>query len=368
MPVIRETYPATVTVNEDDEQRGRVRVACAGLMGDEESELPMWVEPAFDWGWFFVPDVGEIIEVELTSASEEDEHFGQASIDNLDIRWRGKRFFTEAEGTVGEEDQDPEVDARKVHAEFLTNYGKRRGFATPWGHIILFDDTDGDHRISISHSAEQLPHGEQFEDETKYSRLEIEPDGSIKAQLIGKHVFHFQTEGNKLLVTIDEEKHKIELDANVPKASIELDSGNHKLTLDGSAPSAEVSLGGGTHVLTFDAAGNSLTAIINGGAGMAVTDPDADTVTQLGDGAVSAVIAENLETWLNDTYTPAIADMHDTHFHPFAEYLIPLIPITTGPTLVGTAPGGAPMAPVVPASLENYDTGITSTHLVFPDA
>lgn len=327
MAVIREAYVATVTVNEDDEQRGRIRVTCAGLMGDEESELPMWVEPTLDWGWFYVPDVGEIVEVEITSNSEEDEHFGQSSIDNLDIRWRGKRFYTNAEGAVGDKDQDPAVDARKVHAEFLTNYGKRRGFATPWGHTILFDDTDGDHRIVIVHSAEQLAHGKAL-GTAKQTRMEIEPDGSFKITMLDKHTFHVQTEGNKLLISLDGDSHKIELDAN----------------------------------------GSSLAVTIDGGVGLNLVGKDADAVTQLGDGAVSAVIAENLESWLNDVYTPAIADMHDNHFHPLPDYVAPLIPQATAPTIPGVTPGGPPMAPVIPAVLESYDGAITSTHLVFPDA
>lgn len=348
MAVIRETYAATVTVNEDDEQRGRIRVTCAGLMGDELSELPMWVEPVLDWGWFYVPDIGEIVEIEITSNTEQDEHFGQSSIDNLDARWRGKRYYTEAEGTVGDEDQDPDVDARKVHAEFLTNYGKRRGIATPWGHVLLFDDTEGDHRIAIVHSAEQLPHGEAFADETKQTRVEIEPDGSLKINLLNQHTVHLQTEGNKLLITMDSEAHKIELDAAIPKASVELANGDHAVILDGSVPSAEIALGGGN--------------------GVTVTDSEANAVTKLGDGAVSAVIAESLETWLNTVYTPAIADMHDNHYHPLPDYITPLHPGPTAPTIAGSTPGGAAMAPVVPASLEDYDPDITSTHLVFPDA
>lgn len=430
MSVIRETYPATVTVNDDDEQRGRIRVACAGLMGDEESDLPMWVEPALDWGWFYIPDVGEIVEIEFTTSSEEDEHFGQASIDNPDVRWKGKRFYTTGEGTVGEQDQDPEKDARLVHSEFKTNYGKRRGFATPWGHVIIFDDTDGDHRISISHSAEQLPHGEAFADETKYTRIEIEPDGSIKAQLIGKHSLHFQTVANKLELLMDiqngTEQHKIEYDANVPHLKVEMDTAQQVVTLDGSIPKLEASLASGVHVMkldgsipemkatlaseaqslhldgatpklevllasansgmTLDDSTSSLKAFVDGGdnsveldgttpslnvglgggAGALIDQADDSTVTTLGDGAVSAVIAENLQAWLNDTYTPAIADMHDNHYHPFPEYLIPLVPISQGPTLPGTSPFTNGL-PVVPALLEQYDTGITSTHLVFPD-
>lgn len=366
MAKLTERYPATVLKNDDDERRGRIKVACIGLLGDEESELPMWVEPTLDWGWFYVPDVGEVVEIEVVAGTDLDEHFGQASIDNLDVRWRGKRFYNTAEGTVGEADQDPEVDARLVHAEFKTNYGKRRGFATPWGHVIIFDDTDGDHRISITHSAEQLKHGEAFADEAKFTRIEIEPDGSMKAQLIGKHLIHFQTEGNKLLITLDEEQHKIELDANIPKLEATLAEGNSGILLDDSAQLFDAYVDGGNGAVRLDNTAPSLEVALGGGAGALVDQADGDTVTTLGDGAEAVMIASEMESWLNDTYTPAIADMHDNHFHPLADYLVPLIPVTTGPTIVGTTPGGAPMAPVVPAMLEDYDSAITSQKVFFP--
>ena len=397
MAKLTERFPATVTSIEDedsDPQRGRIKVACAGLLGDEESELPMWVEPALDWGHFYIPDVGEIVEVEVVAGTEQDEHIGQSSIDNLDIRWRGKRFYTTGEGTVGEQDQDPEVDARLVHAEFLDpNYGKRRGFATPWGHIVFFDDTDGDHRIVVMHSAEQLPHGEPFEDATKYTRVEIEPDGSIKAHLIGKHQFHLQTDPDgegivELNMTYDEPdgtpKHTIKLDANTPELKITLAEEEHIVHLDGSVPKLEATLASANSGILLDdaaelfdafvAAGDgairldntvpSLEVALGGGAGALIDQPDGDTVTTLGDGAEQAMIASEMEAWLNDTYTPAIADMHDNHVHPLNQYIAPLIPLSAVPCLPGGPP--SPDVPVVPASLEDYDSAITSEKLYFP--
>ena len=86
-------YWATVTNNVDPENRGRISVACVGLLGDEETELPMFVEPVHDWGWFYIPDVGELVEIEVIESSDEDEQHGQMSIDNLDIKWRSKRDY-----------------------------------------------------------------------------------------------------------------------------------------------------------------------------------------------------------------------------------------------------------------------------------
>lgn len=159
MALYTATYPATVTFNEDPEQRGRIRVACAGLMGDEDAEVPVDVEPVFDWGWFFVPDVGEVVEIEVIEGSSEDEQMGQASIDNLDIKWRGARYY-------GNEEGDAPTPVNPVFSE--ENYGKRRGFATPAGHVFMFDDTEGAEEIRIS-----------WKDGTSY--WSIDKDGQVTA-------------------------------------------------------------------------------------------------------------------------------------------------------------------------------------------
>lgn len=141
-----ETHMAVVTAIDADEPnpRGRIKVACAGILGDEETELPMWVEPILDWGWFYVPDIGEVVEVMVTTGLDSDEVFGQSSIDNLDIRWHGARQ------TTGE-DTEEKTEPRPLHEDFTsTNYGKRRGFATPNGHIIYFDDTAGGEKVHIA--------------------------------------------------------------------------------------------------------------------------------------------------------------------------------------------------------------------------
>lgn len=141
--MIVEEYEATVTNNEDPERRCRIKVACVGLLGDEETELPMWVEPVLNWGWFIVPDPGETIAVQVIVSSEQDESFHQSSIDNLDIKWKGTRFYTS-------EETEGETEVRTPHEDFLENYGKRRGFATPNGHILYFDDTEGKQKIQLT--------------------------------------------------------------------------------------------------------------------------------------------------------------------------------------------------------------------------
>lgn len=242
MGIVWEKYDATVTVNEDDENRGRIKVVCAGLLGDEETELPMWVEPVFDWGWFYVPDVGEIVEVEACVGSDEDEVYSQMSIDNLDVRWKNKRYHT------NEVPENPDTKATIIHPDFLENYGKRRGFATPHGHVFLFDDDPNNPTVQLTFRKSEhqvavpiLP--------TDFSRLEFEPDGSFKITLLDTTKLHLQTEGKKLIVEID------------------------------------------------------------GGSSLSIEEKDADTIATIGDGSKSVAIAEALKDYI-DSSVKAEFDAH----------------------------------------------------------
>jgi len=186
-----ETYPAVVTANNDDEQRGRIRIACVALLGDEESELPMWVEPILDWGWFFIPDIGEQVEIEVVTGTDQDEQYSQASIDNLDIKWRGQRYY-------GNEDNEEGHDPTVIHPMFTEeNYGKRRGFATPFGHVMMFDDTGDAPKLVLSWTSEQ-----QSTDEEKISQLIIDTDGTIMLRVLGKNKIHLKE--NEIEVTLDD--------------------------------------------------------------------------------------------------------------------------------------------------------------------
>lgn len=141
MALSTATYAAKVTFNQDPDKRGVIRVACVGLMGDEDTEVPVDVEPVHDWGWFYVPDVGEIVEIECTEGSDEDEQRGQMSIDNCDLKWRSARHFGNDEGDT----------PTPINPAFTSkNYGKRRGFATPAGHVFMFDDARGSEEITLS--------------------------------------------------------------------------------------------------------------------------------------------------------------------------------------------------------------------------
>jgi hypothetical protein len=156
--IITEKHHATVTNTADPIQRGRIKVACVALLGDETTELPMWVEPIYEWGWFTIPDVGEIVEIEVAVGADDDEQRGQISIGQPNIRYRSRVWGgLETDG------------ARAIPDDFLTNYGKRRGFATPGGHVLMFDDTPGKEKVSLTwHSKDD-----------KYSYFSFDETGSV---------------------------------------------------------------------------------------------------------------------------------------------------------------------------------------------
>lgn len=174
MTTTNESHPATVTNANDPEKRGRIKVACAAILGDEETELPMWVEPLPMWGWFVVPDVGEVVEVEVLSGSSEDDSHGQITIDSLDIKWRGDRYWGNSEGP----------SPRPVPEDFTkTNYGKRRGYATPAGHVMLFDDADDGRKVTMTWKSK----------DGKYSSFGIDPDGSFVVNTVTGHTLYLDS-------------------------------------------------------------------------------------------------------------------------------------------------------------------------------
>lgn len=176
----RESHVGTVVANKDPEQRGRIKCACVGLLGDEDEALPMWIPPVGEWGWFIVPDIGEQVELEFISREDDDESFLQASIANHDIRWRGRHWSPQAEG-----DQ-----ARPIPDDFKTNYGKRRGFTTPRGHVFLFDDTEGKEKISMMWAGGAKP-------ADKFAYWSFDEDGSFLVANKNGSLFYLNAKDNE---------------------------------------------------------------------------------------------------------------------------------------------------------------------------
>lgn len=184
MTLFYEKHEARVTKNDDPEKRGRIKVSCVGLMGDDEEEMPMWVAPVPMWGWFIVPDIGEMVEIEVVSGDSQDEQPGQSAIDSLDPKWRStKRHW-------GNEQAKDGVGKSPIPEDFTaTNYGKRRGFATPAGHILLFDDTSGSRKITLT-----------WHQDGKFTLIGMDEDGSIVMNTHVGHVCYFNTKDKELSI------------------------------------------------------------------------------------------------------------------------------------------------------------------------
>lgn len=164
MATIWEKYPAIVTRHDPDSKLGRIYCAIPGILGDETTEYPDPIDPVFDWGWFFLPDIGEEVEIEIVVEDDTGEDVrAQAFVDDPRIRWRGKRFRAD-EKTLDE-------GGRQPHELFTSkNYGKRRGFATPQGHVLFFDDTEDDKQITLA--------WREAPDSANFSQLTFDKDGS----------------------------------------------------------------------------------------------------------------------------------------------------------------------------------------------
>lgn len=148
MSTVRTSHIGIVTDDQDPEQRGRIKVACASLVGIDASgeplEYPGWIPPVFGWrsssdgvtgdcGFFFVPRVGATVEIEFTESSSVDQSPGMASIVAPDPKYRGCLL-------------NPGDD---IGDDFRTNYPARYGWRGPNGAILMFDPTEGSEKITI---------------------------------------------------------------------------------------------------------------------------------------------------------------------------------------------------------------------------
>lgn len=225
MGKIVEHFEATVSSNDDPEKRGRIRVTCPGIMGDDEEELANWIEPVPMWGWFIVPDVDEIVEIEVVTSSTTDEQFGQASIANPDYKWRSsKRFW-------GNEEAEEGSGKTSIPEDFTaSNYGKRRGFSTPGGHVLLFDDTEGDRKITLTWKKEGS--------ESRTS-ISIDKHGSFVMNTHASHLIHANAKDGSLSVIDGNGNHMLLKDEKVSLMNsaaccIEMDGQNVQVLAQGA--------------------------------------------------------------------------------------------------------------------------------------
>ena len=256
--VIEEAHLATVVSIADPESLGRIRVTCQALLDGEDEDLPQWIRPLALWGWFVVPDVGETVEIVAVTGATQDESPGMVSISGLNLRWRGLRQW----GNTETEQKRPIPD------DFKTNYGKRRGFATPAGHIIWFDDTEGAEAIQMKWANKN---GDQ-------ATFDMGPDGSIVLTNKGGATIAMDATQKTVLVA-DENDNSIKLE-------------NGKITVHGATKviveAPEIEIGGNTHTIGF---GDVIESYLAGHthtcpAASAPTSPPVSPPTGLGSSAV----------------------------------------------------------------------------------
>lgn len=130
---MRTVHYGEVTRNTDDELgdtlRGSVFFKSPTITGDTEFSLP--AKPCFPYagknsGIFFIPEVGDIIEIEIDLDDSE----------TPDPRYRC--------GVYSSVDEIDEL--------FRINYPRRSGWVTKQGHYLLFDDTKGQEIVKLGHA------------------------------------------------------------------------------------------------------------------------------------------------------------------------------------------------------------------------
>lgn len=179
-----EVHIGIVTDNNDPEQRGRIKARVDTLAGSD-TELPDFIEPVFPYlsgdgqnttgGWFFVPDVGVAVEIEITTTAPRDETIAAITLDAPAIRWRACTFA-------------PGADT--ISDEFKTNYPGRRGFVTGAGHGLIFDDTEDDPEIKLF----------QTNADGSTTFLDFDQDGSIIMSTGAGHLFFANADKGELSI------------------------------------------------------------------------------------------------------------------------------------------------------------------------
>jgi len=144
----KEKHWGIVVDNEDPEKRGRLIVQCDTIA---EGDVLEWIEPSFHFvdsddqvqaGCFWVPNPGALVEVEIEAEDD-------SEANDLDPHWKCCLYPNDA-----------------VPAVFRENYPQRRGWVTRAGHILYFDDTDGELSFYYEH-----PSG---------AKITVDNDGNIR--------------------------------------------------------------------------------------------------------------------------------------------------------------------------------------------
>jgi len=273
----KEVHNAIVTRNTDEDLgeglRGAIFFEAATLF---EGEYPLPAEPCFPFagsgdvgsGMFWVPEVGDEIEVEVL-VHDDNTPYDTSDAELPEPRYRCMVYSVNAD----------------IADEFKINYPKRMGWKSRSGHIWLFDDQEDKGRIEINSAA-----GHSFiMDDTKGKEqialrhvlgalIQIDKKGSIKMiGTDGGYIFMNAESGEISALTKDGAMLKLKGDALLSDK-------------DGNTIGIE---GGTMQILTKE------DLILNG----AVINLESGSVNIGKNAFFSAVISENLST------------LFDAHFH-----------------------------------------------------
>lgn len=134
---------AVVTNNNDPKKLGRVKVTCRTLT-NYQADFPAWVEPAHQFscpnpatgessGSMWVPAQGSVVLVEFLESSSTD----QVRLETM-VAYAKARYFCA-----------PYSNPAPAPSEFTGDgYPDVRGWKTPSGHVLIFDDRQKTIRIA----------------------------------------------------------------------------------------------------------------------------------------------------------------------------------------------------------------------------
>jgi len=125
-------YRAFVIRNDDDEERGRIQIACPSVGHDPKIGVPVWLSPAFAGagdrtGWFDPPLKGSVVWV----------NFDLGDPAKPKVYWGG--WHTKEDGAF----------ARAADFRYADKKPQRRGFRSRAGHLLLFDDEPGSETVRL---------------------------------------------------------------------------------------------------------------------------------------------------------------------------------------------------------------------------